>query len=415
MTSPLPPSWARASLGSIFRVEYGKGLAKRQRVETGAVGVYGSAGLLGHHDRALIDEPVVIVGRKGNAGAVWHTSSPSWPIDTTYFLRVPRGMSADFLGLQLGHLDLVEQDSSTTIPSLRRPDLEAASVAVAPTPEQWRVVATIEEHFSRLDAAEAALRKNLERLDALRTSILADTFHTNRPLPPDWSQGTLGEIASWGSGGTPKRSESRYYGGHIPWAIIGDLNDGIILKCKEHITKEALNNSSCKLIEPGTVLIAMYGSIGKLGIAGTQMATNQAIAFADSYIDRLYLFYYLLSQRSALYLAGKGATQRNISQTVLKSWPIPVAPPVEQERIVNAIEEQLSRLDAAEAALCKNLDRIDALRKVILAEAFSGRLVPQDPNDEPASVLLERIAASRADSRMGRDRRIRQPPRAQLA
>ncbi len=213
-------------------------------------------------------------------------------------------------------------------------------------------------------------------------------------LPPGWTVSTLERVASWGSGGTPKRSEHRYYGGDIPWAVIGDLNDGTITECGEFITQDGLDNSSCKLVEPGTVLVAMYGSIGKLGIAGMQMTTNQAIAFANSHLDRNYLFYYLLSQRHALTKAGKGATQLNISQTVLKPWPIPVAPFAEQGRIVAAIEEYFSRLDAASAAITAAQARIEALRRSVLAEAFAGRLVPQDPTDEPASALLERIAAT---------------------
>ena len=189
-------------------------------------------------------------------------------------------------------------------------------------------------------------------------------------LPTGWTWTTLEKIASWGSGGTPKRSEHRYYGGNIPWAVIGDLNDGKITECGESITQEGLDNSSCKLVEPGTVLVAMYGSIGKLGIAGMQMATNQAIAFANPHVDRNYLFYYLLSQRHALATAGKGATQRNISQTILKPWPIPVAPSAEQKRIVATIEEHFSRLDAVDTALKATRTKMDALQRSAAATVF---------------------------------------------
>ena len=196
-------------------------------------------------------------------------------------------------------------------------------------------------------------------------------------LPPGWARTTLEKIASWGSGGTPKRSEQRYYGGGIPWAVIGDLNDGKVMTCSNSITQKGLDNSSCKVIEPGTVLIAMYGSIGKLGIAGMQMATNQAIAFAGPHIDHNYLFYYLQSQRNALSVAGKGATQRNISQTVLKAWPIPVAPPAEQERIVAAIEEHFSRIDAVETSLTAAEMRCQALTRSIIVRSIPNKL-PED-------------------------------------
>ena len=176
MTELLPSNWAISKVGDLCKVEYGKGLSKKQRVQTGAVEVYGSAGLSGYHNEALIDEPVVIVGRKGNAGMVWVTQGPSWPIDTTYFLRPPQGVSAKYLSLQLGHLDLVEKDSSTTIPSLRRPDLEATTIAMAPSSEQEQVIAVIEEHFSRIDAAKTSLDRCLQRCSLLRQAVLAAAF-----------------------------------------------------------------------------------------------------------------------------------------------------------------------------------------------------------------------------------------------
>lgn len=161
---------------------------------------------------------------------------------------------------------------------------------------------------------------------------------------------TLGDVAKWGSGGTPKARDPRYYeNGTVPWAVIGDLNDGIVRETAAAITIDALNESSAKLIPRGSILVAMYGSIGKLGIAASEMASNQAIAFAvpnDELICSKFLFWYLRSQRAELTSAGKGATQQNISQTILKSWPIPVPPLDEQRRIVATLEDHLSRLDA---------------------------------------------------------------------
>lgn len=210
----------------------------------------------------------------------------------------------------------------------------------------------------------------------------------NKPLPPGWVWATLADVAQWGSGGTPRKSEPKYYGGHIPWAVIGDLNDSIVDSCKGSITEAGLTQSSCKLVEPGTVLIAMYGSIGKLGIAGRKMATNQAIAFAKPSIDRWYLFYYLLSQRPLLATAGKGATQRNISQTVLKAWPIPIPPVNAQQRIVEHVAELFSRLDVIESTLVSLLDKLDLYRVTILAAAFN---TPDDPPDGWYVVPLEHL------------------------
>ncbi len=194
-------------------------------------------------------------------------------------------------------------------------------------------------------------------------------------VPNGWSSATLSEVAKWGSGGTPKAGTAAYYGGEIPWAVIGDLNDGTVADTRSTITEAGLAASSAKLIPEGALLIAMYGSIGKLGVAGREMSTNQAIAFAvpGARILPRFLFYYLLHQRHTLDAAGKGAAQRNISQTILKAWPIHFPNDLdEQRRIVDILEDHLSRLDAADQALAAGVLRSTAMHKSVLTD-----LVPE--------------------------------------
>ncbi len=226
----------------------------------------------------------------------------------------------------------------------------------------------------------------------------------NRNLPREWVLTTLGEAFKWGSGGTPKSGNVSFYGGDIPWLVIGDLRDGMVLSSQSTITEAGLRNSSAKWVEPGSVLLAMYGSIGKLGIAGTRLTTNQAIAFTKpNPVETKYLFYYLLSERRNLCSLGIGATQSNISQTTIKSYPFPMAPLPEQRRIVAEIERQFSLLDAGVAALKRVQANLKRYRAAVLQAACTGRLVPTEAQlartegreYEPAGVLLERILAER--------------------
>ena len=223
-------------------------------------------------------------------------------------------------------------------------------------------------------------------------------------VPSSWIATTLGEVFRWGSGGTPKRTISEYYGGGIPWAIIGDLNDGLINDTANTITKLGLESSSARLVPVGSVLLAMYGSIGKLGIAGTALATNQAIAFAQTgMVFNKYLFWYLRASRNELITLGKGDTQSNISQTVIKKFPFLLAPLPEQRRIVAEIEKQLRRLDASVAALERVRANLRRYRASVLKTACEGRLVPteaelahaENRDYEPAVRLLQRILAER--------------------
>ena len=139
-------------------------------------------------------------------------------------------------------------------------------------------------------------------------------------LPDRWEVKKMPQVVKWGSGGTPKATEKQYYdGGTIPWLIIGDLNDGIVTSSASKITELGLQNSSAKMIPAGTLLVAMYGSIGKLGITGIECCTNQAIAYAKELqgVTTKYMFYYMALMKSELISKGKGGTQKNISQTVL--------------------------------------------------------------------------------------------------
>lgn len=193
-----------------------------------------------------------------------------------------------------------------------------------------------------------------------------------RAVRSDWRSMTLGEVAHWGSGGTPKRSNPSFFGGSIPWVVIGDLNDGAVSASSNHITEAGLRASAAKWIPRGAVLLAMYGSIGKLGIAGEPLTTNQAIAHAivrDGLVDAKFLFWYLRSIRNDLRTAGKGGTQQNISQTVIKALPIPVPPVDVQRRLVGMLEVQMSRLDAGTESLRVALRKLQQYRGLCLQVA----------------------------------------------
>ena len=196
-------------------------------------------------------------------------------------------------------------------------------------------------------------------------------------LPMGWVETTLSEIGNWGSGGTPKATNHQYYNGSIPWAKIGDLNDGIVVRTEDAITEEGLLNSSAKIVEEGTLLIAMYGSIGKLGIAGTRLATNQAIAFCNIFenlILKKFAFYYLRSRREHLLSMGQGGTQQNISQTILKAYPALFPPLNEQRRIVDKLERIGDRHRTARNELNHIPKLIARYKQAVLAAAFRGDL-----------------------------------------
>jgi restriction endonuclease S subunit len=286
----------------------------------------------------------------------------------------------------LDQLKVGTSDSSVSIGNQQILDLE---IPVASIDEQKKIVEILDEQLSRLDATLASVNAVREKSARFRRSLLHAAFTgaltghdtSDGTLPPGWEVTSLGDVAKWGSGGTPKSGTAAFYGGPIRWAVIGDLTESLVSETAQSITKLGLEKSSAKVIAPGTVMLAMYGaSIGRTGIAAIEMATNQAIAFAvpqDGLLDAQYLLKYLQSQKENFVRAGQGGAQPNISQTVIKPWPMPLPPMGEQEKIVQILEEQFSRLEASLEIANAIETKASNMRRSLLHAAFTGDLTKE--------------------------------------
>jgi type I restriction enzyme S subunit len=227
-------------------------------------------------------------------------------------------------------------------------------------------------------------------------------------IPESWAECTLKDVAKWGSGGTPSRANKKFFGGNIPWIKTGDLPDGDLLHFDEGITEDGLANISGGIYPKDTIVMAMYGAtIGKLGRLTFDAAVNQACACAITHqgVFNWFLFYWLRSNRQKYIDAGRGGGQPNISRELIYEQPFVLPPLAEQKRIVAKIESTTAKIDAIEKAVTEAEALLEKYRESLLAKAFRGELVPQDPNDEPASKLLERIRAERAKQQTGKGKK----------
>ena len=217
-------------------------------------------------------------------------------------------------------------------------------------------------------------------------------------VPEGWAWCRLGNIGKWQSGTTPNKKNLDYYkNGTIPWLLTGDLNDGLVTEIPNCITEKALKETSLKINPIGSVCIAMYGAtIGKLGILNTPATTNQACCVCYEFygINNKYLFYFLKEHKEEFIQQGFGGAQPNISKEKIVDTFIPLPPLSEQECIVKSIETYFEQIDSLEENKYDLQTAIKQAKSKILDLAIHGKLVPQDPNDEPAEELLKRIATS---------------------
>ena len=199
-------------------------------------------------------------------------------------------------------------------------------------------------------------------------------------LPQGWEFKTLGEIALTTSGGTPSRKNMEYWNGNIKWLKSGELNDDYIKDSEESITQKGLDNSSAKIFQKGTLLIALYGAtIGKLGILDIDLSTNQAICgiipLQENCLEIKYLFYYLFSLRKKMLQDAFGGAQLNISQSYLRGLPIPLPPLATQNQIVQILESKFAHLEKLAQFVNESLENLQRLKSSLLNQAFKGELV----------------------------------------
>ena len=263
--------------------------------------------------------------------------------------------------------------------------------------EQRPEEGTAEELFAQIQKEK---QKLIAEKKIKKEKPLPEITDDEKPfdIPDSWKWVRVGDCGSWGSGATPSRTNSEYYGGNIPWLKTGDLNDGVVTEIPEYITKLALEKTSVRLNPVGSVLMAMYGAtIGKLGILGTEATTNQACCACIPYkgIYNKYLFYFLMASRTTFIKMGEGGAQPNISKEKIVNALLPLPPLAEQKRIVAKIEELLPYIDRYKKAWSK-LEQFNSrfpedMKKSLLQYAIQGKLVEQRPEEGTAEELFAQI------------------------
>jgi type I restriction enzyme S subunit len=218
-------------------------------------------------------------------------------------------------------------------------------------------------------------------------------------FPRSWATALLGDLlVQIIGGGTPSKSNSAYFTGVIPFMTVKDMTERFPSDTIDHISPEAVENSPTAIIPPDSLIVATRMSLGKIVRPKVATAINQdlkALLLKDG-IDKTFIEYWWRNQSKHIQGLGTGTTVKGIRLEDIRNLGIHLPPTNEQKRIADKLDALLVRADACYQA---TRERIERLTPALLAKAFRGELVPQDPSDEPASVLLGRIHANQAKNR----------------
>jgi type I restriction enzyme, S subunit len=412
--SAFPKTWAEVRVGDVFAISTGK-LDANAAVDDGQFPFFTCAEHASRIDQFSFDCQAVLLA--GNGG--FNVKKYDGKFDAyqrTYVLE-PTGLDLHFAYNLIRKLvpEITSSNRGSTIKYLRLGDITEVTAKIPPLPEQRRIVAKLD----RLSARSAAARDHLAHTTTLATrakqAILAAAFDgalsanwRSAKLAPDWSLETVGKLVPRVTAGKNMKCEER--------PPMEDENGVVKVSAVSWGRFDALASKTLPtsfspppttLIENGDLLFSRANTIELVGACVIVENAKKNLYLSDKVLrlevranERPWLMYYLRSPKGRSYIesesSGNQLSMRNLSQKALFKMPLPWPSEGERNEIVRRIEVAFARIDRLTEEATRAAYLVDRLDERLLAKAFAGELVLQDPNDEPAETLLARIRETRA-------------------
>ena len=396
----IPEEWKMYSIGKDCSVKARigwQGLTTSEYLQTGHYGLITSTDLIEgkvnwdtcvfvseerykQDTNIIVKNGDVLVSKDGTIGKVAVVSNLQYPttLNSGVFVIRTKNEKITQEGLGLVFIspyfkDLIKRlTAGSTIVHLYQKDIVNFTFPIPTLPEQHHIASAL----TSMDNLISSLGKLIEKKKNIKQGTMQQLLTGKTRLKgfsERWVYRKISEIATTSSGGTPSRSIPSYYYGDIKWFTTTELKDNYLYDSVEHITREALSNSSAKMFSANTILMAMYGAtIGKLGILKEPSATNQACcAIKCNDIDEIFLFYILLYNRKSIIEKGCGAGQPNISQTIVNELSF-LVPPCKKEQ--QAIANILSKMDNEITALEAKRAKYEAIKQGMMQQLLTGKI-----------------------------------------
>lgn len=323
-------------LGEVIEINYGKGLSKDDRVDSGKYFAYGSNGPVYRTNESLTSGEIIVIGRKGTAGALYFISEPCWPIDTTFFAKPKNGASLKFIYYLLQIKRLARLAIVTGVPGINRTTLANISIQLPPLETQKQIV----ERLDKIVAAQKLNDELIQKTGELFQSLLHKELN---PAGKDWGVKKLGEVCDITRGSSP-RPINRYLTKSpdgMNWIKIGDVREGekYITSTAEKIKLEGV--SKTRLVQEGDLILSNSMSFGRpyiLKISGAIHDGWLLLHIKDTnelLQDFLYYTLGITQTKIQFEKAASGGVVRNLNSDLVRRVRISL-PPLETQKQIAA-------------------------------------------------------------------------------
>ncbi|QNB47786.1 restriction endonuclease subunit S [Thermanaerosceptrum fracticalcis] len=350
--------WREVKLGDEIELLYGKGLVKTKRNNNGNVPVYGSNGLIGFHDEALINGPGVIIGRKGTVGSVNYSSVPFFPIDTTYYLN-PRNNDLKFMYYFLQTLGLSNMNTHSAVPGLNRDNVYNLIIKIPELNEQKAIAATL----SALDDMIELNNQINKTLEEIAQAIFKSWFVDFEPfkdgefeeselglIPKGWRVVKNKEVFELSYGKALKAENRRY--GHYP--VVG--SNGIVGYHDEYLVKG-----------PG-IVVGRKGNPGTVNYIFDNFYPIDTTFYIDTKISKIFLYFALKNQNLIQLSADSAVPGLNRNIAYMNSLLLP------REDVLNKFDNVIQPIFDLVLNNQNEITHLQNIRDTLLPKLMSGEI-----------------------------------------
>ena len=398
--------------------KYRKPINANERAKRiGNIPYYGATGQVGWIDDYLTDDNLVLIGEDGAPfldllkDKAYIINGKAWVNNHAHILKSFYSIYGNkYLCYYLNIFDYKNYINGTTRLKLTQKNLELMYIPLPPLNEQQRIVNVIESLFAKLDEAKQLIQNTIDKFEQNKMAILHKAF--SGELTAKWREENNIDLSSWQKKSIAELCKSLKYGtakkssktGSVAVLRMGNLQHGeidwsdlVYTDDEEDIKKYSLSagdvlfnrtNGSADLVGKTSIYRGEYPAI----YAGYLIKLDYGKELVGEYLN--YIMNSKMARNYCLHVKNSGASQFNINAKKIGAFVIPVPTIEEQQEIVNILDKVFIKYDKIRA-LQTQIDKIELLKKSILAKAFRGELGTNNPNEESAEVLLREILAEK--------------------